>query len=140
MASWQGLRPRTHLSITASAVIIVLAFAALLYFRPAVAPVERETFEAPALPVAVTSSYEEGIHTLTGAATLRNRCQRLDAVATLDETMTPALIRVDVTSEHDEGICLEIPEERTFELEVEGPENARVQIFVNGLPQDGDAF
>jgi len=140
MASWQGLRPRTHLSITAGAVIVVLAFAALLYFRPAVAPVERETFETPTLPVSVTSTYEEGVHTLTGAATLRNRCQRLDAVATLDETMTPALIRIDVTSEHDEGICLEIPEERTFEIEVEGPENARVQIFVNGLPQDGDAF
>jgi len=140
MAAWKELRPRTHLSLTAGALIVLAAFAALLYFRPAVAPVERETFETPALPVSISSTYLDGVHTIEGAVTLRNRCQRLDTIATLDETLSPALIRIDVTSEHDEGICLEVPEERTFTLEVEGPEAVRMEVFVNGLPQGGDAL
>lgn len=134
------LRPRTHLSVIAGSVVVLLSFAALLYFRPAVAPVERQTFEAPALPVSITSSYANGTHTISGSVTLRNRCQRLSTVATLDDTHTPALIRIDVTSDHDEGICLEIPDTRTFELSVEGPEDARLEVFVNGLPQGADAL
>jgi len=131
------LRPRTHLIVGGIAILVLVAFASLLYFRPAVAPVERETFEAPALPVTVSSVYEDGVHTLEGSVTLRNRCQRLDTLATLDESASPAIIRLDITSEHDEGICLEIPDTREFTLEVEGPEDAQVQVYVNGLPEGG---
>lgn len=141
LASWKAFSPRTHLLLAAGALVILAAFAALLYFRPAVAPVERETFEAPTLPVSVTSSFEEGIHYIEGTVTLRNRCQRLDTVASLDETGGAPVIRVDITSDHDEGICLEIADTRSFELEVEGPESARIEIYVNGLPEGGgDAF
>ncbi len=135
-----NLSPRTHLSIGAGALIILAAFLALLYFRPAVAPVERETFEAPALPITLSTTFAEGVHTIEGSVTLRNRCQRFDAVAALDESATPAIIRVDITSEHDEGICLEIPDTREFSLEVEAPEDARIEVFVNGLPQGQDAL
>ena len=137
LSSWKQLPPRTHLLITLGALIILIAFGVFLYTRPAAAPVERETFEDPALPVSTTSTYLDGVHTIEGTVTLRNRCQRLDAIASLDDTQVPALIRVDITSEHDEGICLEIPDERAFTLEVEGPEDTRIEVYVNGIPQGG---
>ena len=137
LSSWKGLPPRTHLLIAGGALVILIAFGVFLYTRPVATPVERETFEDPALPVTLSTSYEEGVHTSEGTATLRNRCQRLNAIASLDDTEAPALIRIDITSEHDEGICLEIPDTRTFTLEVEGPEDARTEVFVNGIPQGG---
>lgn len=90
-------------------------------------------------PVTLTSSYSDGTHTIAGSIELKNRCQRLDASAMLDESVTPAIIRVDLTSDDDEGICLEIPETRSFSISVEADESAEIQVFVNGLPLNGDA-
>ena len=140
LASWQSLSTRTHLSIGAGALIVLAVFIAFFYSRPSSSTDALETFETPNLPITMTSSYADGAHSIEGTVTLRNRCQRLDTIATLDDTQTPALIRIDVTSEHDEGICLEIPDTRTFTIEVEGPEDARLEVFVNGLPQTGDAL
>jgi len=140
LGSWKGLPPRVHLVIGIGALAVLVVFLSLFFFRPAVAPVEREVFEVPALPITATSTYEDGVHLIEGTVTLRNRCQRLDTIATLDDQSAPAIIRIDITSEHDEGICLEIPDTREFSLEVEGPEAARLEIFVNGLPQEGDAL
>jgi hypothetical protein len=140
LGSWKRLPPRLHLIVGVGALVLLVGFLSLFLFRPAIAPVEREVFETPDLPITVSSSYEDGVHLIEGSVTLRNRCQRLDTVATLDDQSMPAIIRIDITSEHDEGICLEIPETREFSLEVEGPEEALLEIFVNGLPQEGDAL
>lgn len=140
LTSWKSLSARTHLFIGVGALIVLAILIAFFYLRPAPASDQLETFETPNLPITMTSSYADGVHFIEGSVTLRNRCQRLDTIATLDDTTSPALIRVDVTSEHDEGICLEIPDTRTFTLEVEGPEDARLQVYVNGLPQSGDAL
>jgi len=140
LASWKRISPRTHLLIGFGALVVLLLFAVFLYTRPATAPVERESFEDPALPITLSNTFSEGVHTVEGTVTLRNRCQRLDTIASLDDAQTPAIIRVDITSEHDEGICLEIPEARTFTLDVEGPEEAKIEVYVNGIPQSGSAL
>ena len=139
-ARWRALPPRIHLFIGVGALMLLGVFLALFFLRPSVAPIERETFDAPVPPITVSSSYEDGTHTIEGTVTLRNRCQRLDALATLDEASTPSIIRVDITSEHDEGICLEIPDTREFSLTLEGPEEAQIEVFVNGIPQSGTAL
>ena len=140
LGSWKSLPPRIHLIIGVIALVILIGFVSLFLFRPAQAPIEREVFEAPALPITISSTYADGVHLIEGSVTLRNRCQRLDTLASLDDQSDPAIIRVDITSEHDEGICLEIPDTREFSLEVEGPEAAQLEVFVNGLPQNGDAL
>ena len=89
--------------------------------------------------VQLSPSYEDGEYTIRGSVTLKNRCQRLDTSAMLDDSVAPPIIRVDITSEDDEGICLEIPDTREFSVTVEGPEGAEIEIFINGLPLEGDA-
>lgn len=141
LASWRALSPRTHIIIVEVALTLFLGFLLFFFFgRSERTQTQLETFETPSLPVSIENTYEDGVHTLEGTVTLRNRCQRLSTIASLDESSSPATIRVDLTSEHDEEICLEIPDTRTFSLEVEGPENAAVQIFINGIPQSGNAL
>ncbi len=101
---------------------------------------DAETMEGPVPVVVVSDEYSEGTHEIEGTIELRNRCQRLDASGMLDESMSPPIVRVDLTSEDDEGICLEIPEVRDFKVSVPGPEEAQIEVFVNGIPLSGTAL
>lgn len=125
--------------ITAGILLCVVAVLLMIPKEKEVGTLEERT-EGPVPAVTVSDTYTEGTHEIEGTIELRNRCQRLDASGMLDETMTPPIVRVDLTSEDDEGICLEIPEVRDFKVSVPGPEEATVEVFVNGIPLSGTAL
>lgn len=137
---WRSLSPRVHVFIISGALLILAAAIGLYFFIRA----QTTSHEAPITddfpPVTVEHTYEDGVHTISGTITLRNRCQRFDSSSFIDDSTTPVTIRVDLTSEHDDGICLEIPETREFLIDVEAPEDAHVEVYSNGIPSSGTAL
>lgn len=131
----------SQIGIALGGALIVLLAGVILFLPRTSEVMEDESGErGESTPVSFADTYEEGTHEITGSITLRNRCQRFDASGMLDESVTPALVRIDITSEDDEGICLEIPETRDFTVSVPGPEDAGVEVYVNGIPSSGNAF
>ena len=146
MSFVRNLLSRVHLSRPAKigiafGLIAAALLASVIYFLPKTQEVARDRQEEGApVPVSYTASFDEGTHTVTGTVSLKNRCQPFDASAVLDESVTPAVVRVELLAGEDEGVCLEIPEERSFSVSVDGPEAAAVQVFVNGIPASGEAI
>ena len=139
-AYWRSLSPRIHIAITVGGLILLAVAVGLYLFIRAQTTNELETHIEEFPPVTVNHVYEEGTHTISGTITLRNRCQRFDSSSFVDDSTTPVTIRVDLSSEHDEGICLEIPDTRDFTLTVEAPEDAKVEVYSNGIPSSGTAL
>lgn len=128
------------IGIAAGAALILL-IAAVIYFLPKTHEVARENSDEVAeIPVLFTNVFEDGTHTVSGVATLRNRCQPFDASGVLDSEVSPNVVRIELLAGDDEGVCLQIPEERSFEVSVEGPADSTVQVFVNGIPTSGSAI
>lgn len=138
-AFWRNLPRSIHIAIIVGSLVLIGVFAVLFLWPHSAGAPEAEVGEhVPA--VTVSSSYADGTYTVSGTVSLKNRCQRLDTMGSIDETTSPATVRIDLTSDFDEGICLEIPDVRPYEVTVEGPEGAQVRVFVNGIPQEGDAL
>lgn len=146
MSFVRNLLSRFHLSRPAKIGVVIglvaVAFlAGVIYFLPRTQEVARnQRQEGAPVPVSYTATFDAGTHTIAGTVSLKNRCQPFDASAVLDESVTPAIVRVELLAGDDEGVCLEIPEERSFSVSVEGPEAAAVQVFVNGIPASGEAI
>lgn len=136
---WRNLPRRIHISIIVGSLVLIGVLAILfLWPHNASAPEAASSEHVPVVTVA--SEYADGEYVISGTVSLKNRCQRLDTMGSVDETTSPVTVRVDLTSDFDEGICLEIPDVRTYKLTVAGPEGASVRVFVNGIPQEGDAL
>lgn len=112
----------------AVALVIVIGFA-FVYLRSGSDPERSLEETALALPVSFEQEYEDGIHTISGSVMLANRCQTMEASA---EALPDGTIRVDIIAPPDEGLCLQVPTEREFSLDVEATEGASVSIYVNG--------
>ncbi len=139
-STWRGMSARTHIIIGSVALGILLVMVGVFVFIRMQANQIDNTGLTDVPPITFEHTYEDGVHTISGTVTLRNRCQRFDASSFVDDSTTPITIRVDLTSEHDEGICLELPDTRTFSLEVEAPEGAQTAVYINGLPSTGAAL
>lgn len=136
---WRSLPRNIHIAIILGSIVLIGVLAVLfLWPHSAGAPEASALEHVP--EVTVSSEYANGEYVVSGTVSLKNRCQRLDTMGSVDETTSPVTVRVDLTSDYDEGICLELPDVRTFELTVPGPEGAHVRVFVNGIPQEGDAL
>lgn len=83
--------------------------------------------------VSFTSSYEDGVHTITGEATVGTRCTPLTSRATLTEGVPP-VISVDLTAPVDESVCLRLKTVKEFEVTIEAPEDAPIELYANTVP------
>lgn len=80
-----------------------------------------------------TSSFEDGVHTITGEASVGTRCTPLTAVATLTEGVSP-VIRVELTAPIDETVCLRLKTVKEFEVTIEAPEDSPIEFYANTVP------
>ncbi len=139
-STWRSMSARTHIIIGSVALAVLVVLVGVLILARMQANHSDTTGLADVPPIAFEHMYSSGVHTISGTVTLRNRCQRFDALSFVDDSTTPVTIRVDITSEHDDGICLELPDVREFSLDVEAPEDAAVAVYINGLPSTGSAL
>lgn len=80
--------------------------------------------------VSLHTSFKKGVHTITGSVWAPNACTSATVEATLTET---SRILLDVSMPEDTGLCLEVPTEVPFSTSVTAPEEALVDVRVNGV-------
>ncbi len=112
------------------AVLVVLVLALGVFFTFTSRDGDPEVVEETAAPsVNVESEYEEGVHYITGTVSVPDRCISVIPSSTL---LPDGVMRVDLSLSPDEGLCLELPTEVEFSTEVEAPEEAPLEVYVNG--------
>lgn len=116
--------------IVIGALVVILAILGWVVSTQFWGP-QADTAPTPTGVPAVTleQTYDEGVHTLSGSIPLADRCQTIAVTALLQSESS---IRLDIVRSVDEGLCLELPIDAEFEVEVEAVEEATVQIFVDG--------
>lgn len=80
--------------------------------------------------VSFSSSFKNGVRTITGEATVATRCTPLTALATLTDGVPP-VIRVDLTAPVDESVCLRLKTVKEFEVTIEAPEDSPIELYAN---------
>ena len=111
-------------------ILILLSAGAygLFVWQKAEAPSLTFDTAKPATPVHLVRTYEDGVLTLSGAVTLPNACQTLEAISSTSGTA----VRIDITISPEEGICLQRKVEKAFEFAIETIEGAAVEVYVHG--------
>lgn len=123
---------RSWLSIAILFAIIIVGFLAL-YLRTTDGVAVEEAQEEPIRIGSVTyeHSFEDGVHSFSGTASVPTRCIAVTATTSVADG-TPASIRIELSAPKAEGICLELPAEREFAVEAEAPEDASFEFYGNG--------
>lgn len=99
----------------------------MLHVESSIAKDEYVRAEAP--QVTLVSDFDEGIYTLIGSVMVPTPCTPVSATSLL---VAEGTIRVDVTVGEDTDICLMLPGEKKFSVELEAPEEAAIGVYVNG--------
>src|SRR3989344_1658588 len=112
--------------------IVVLGAAYLIFSGIAEAPVEdlsrgdQIQTELPlpgdTQPLLITRTFSDGVHTVTGVVQLPNPCYFLDVKAHVGDG-EPRELTLTFTTADEGGICIQVIDEREFEVEFEAPEN-----------------
>jgi hypothetical protein len=111
-------------------IIVVLALSyAVFAWQKVEAPIAPVPSTSEVSQVSLSNSFEEGFHTISGEIIVDDACRTLTTEA-ITEGNT---IRVDITVSEDEDICLERKTLHTFTVEIEAPESAPINVFVNGV-------
>jgi len=124
--------PRLTVSL---GIIFVIALAGFLslYLTTTEGPVTPAS--EPPLPaisiVSLADRYADGVHTVTGVATVPTRCMPITTAARVTEEERP-MIRIDLSASDDGEVCLALPAKREFTVDVEAPNDATLVIYGNG--------
>lgn len=81
--------------------------------------------------IRITDTYKKGVHTIRGTATVPTACTRLSAAASVPDASS-TLIRVDLSAQIDEGMCLAVPTAVPFTLTATASAGVPVEIYANG--------
>lgn len=121
--------------------IIVLGAAYLFFHKTAEAPAgEQEAGEqandvlplpASAPPLVVTHTISKGVHTVNGTIALPNPCYFLDVQAQISES-DPSVVTLVFTASDEGGICVQVIDERSFEVEFEAPDEIELKAVKDG--------
>ena len=118
-------------TVLAGGIILFVLIGGFMLFVPRA----NESEEEPAISqhqepptVSLANTYAEGTRTLSGTLMVPTACSTLDASASLEGNAVALSLSVPDIS----GVCLEIPEERSFSVSLEAPEDASIAVFVNG--------
>jgi hypothetical protein len=93
-------------------------------------PVESEPQPAPL--VTLSSSFRRGVHTFEGTVEAPTPCTTV-GVETTVASSTPSRITLSLTLAPDEGVCIQVVRALPFEATAEAPEDAFVELTVNGV-------
>jgi hypothetical protein len=130
----------SHMRLWASAAII--AFVILITFalsvprvrdipvESVISPTEKET-TVPT--VTLHDSFKKGLHTITGSIETPNACTRVLAKASIvgDASSTQNIL-VEIATQTDSGVCLQIPTRADFQATTSAPANLSITAVING--------
>lgn len=126
-----------HMRLWAAAgiitLIVVLGFMlSVPHTRDAALPLTPQA-EAAVPSVMLRDSFKKGVHTITGSILMPNACATLaaDAIMTGSASSTQAIV-VEITTENDTGVCLQIPVAANFSVTIPAPASLPITATVNG--------
>jgi hypothetical protein len=117
--------------------VLIIGFA-FFVFRITEGPVTPSAPEAPITGISevqvLSDTYKKGVHTIKGTATVPTACTTLNATSSAaDYASTSAQgIRINLSAETDDGICLDIPTQAYFSITQTAEQNATVSVYANG--------
>lgn len=128
---------RATLTIIAIGGALILGF---IYFVPptndlSVTPEEGVVPATTTPSVTVKDSYKKGTHTITGSILAPNACTVVTATSNVVPSVassTPAVITLRISMPEDTGICLQVPQEKSFSVTAVAGADAVIQATVNG--------
>ena len=121
----------------AAAIIAVVLVAGFAFSVPHTQDGAVEASLSPATTsvpsVTLRDVFKKGTHTITGSFLAPNACTVVSAAAALlgDASSTES-IRVDISLEDDEGVCLQLPTQESFSTTIAAPANLPLRATVNG--------
>ncbi len=125
----------------ASAIIASIILIGFVFFVPHTREVASEHVaeKSETLPPTTTSNlpvhdlFKKGTHTITGSLEAPNACAIVQAQATLaSSTDQTQVIRVAISIQKDEGVCLQEPTMMDFSATVVAPAHTPITTSVNG--------
>lgn len=91
--------------------------------------------EAPAAPaVSLEDSFRRGTRSFSGSVPVSSACSSATAEALFagDASSTPPHIVLSISTIEPEGVCLRLPGTAEFSASLEAPEEATLEVRVNG--------
>jgi hypothetical protein len=127
----------TRLLISA-AIIIVIVLIVFTISVPRTRDVQLNTPEPEKtvnVPLAtLSSSFKKGLYTISGSVEAPNACTTVSASASVGgNASSTESILVEVLTQTDSGVCLQIPTRVSFETTISAPANLPLTLIVNGV-------
>jgi hypothetical protein len=91
-----------------------------------------ETTDVPS--VTLRDSFKKGLHTISGWIEAPNACTAISASATLSGASSTESILIEIFTQSDSGVCLQVPTRTSFETTISAPVNLPITVTVNGSP------
>lgn len=118
----------------------LLILGGLVFFLPTAQAPEPQSVTSTSTPTSLptpptfTHTFKKGTHTLIGTLTLPTPCYQVAESVEIDDTATPEQVTVAITTSTDDGLCVQVIDERLVEVSFDASADAVITATLNGKP------
>lgn len=83
--------------------------------------------------LAITKTYEDGMHTFSGVLTVPTPCHEIETEALVAESF-PEQVEVRINVVDTQGVCAQVLTDKPYEVSFQASELAKIRGYVNDVP------